>query len=168
MMYASPLTKNQNDLHAWLPVEVRDQMAVVEEQTVVPAGTRLVDHNIPPSHLVILNSGTVEISLQAQGRSVPLAVEGPGSVFDLRSLVCGVMPCVDVVCREECRITRVPREDFDRLLKQNPKAYFAVAKVLSSDLKIANDALRRLLSSPPRGFRRVKPSVVAPAAAPPH
>ena len=166
MMHASPLTKNQSDLHTWLPVEVRDQMAALEEQTVVPAGTRLVDHNIAPSHLVILNSGTVEISLQAQGKSVPLAVEGPCSVFDLRSLVCGVMPCVDVVCREECQITRVPRAEFDRLLKLNPKAYFAVAKVLSSDLKTANDALRRLLSSPPRGFRRVKPSTAPPAAQP--
>jgi CRP-like cAMP-binding protein len=108
----------------------------------------------------------VEISLQAQGKSVPLAVEGPCSVFDLRSLVCGVMPCVDVVCREECRITRVPREEFDRLLKLNPRAYFAVAKVLSADLKTANDALRRLLSSPPRGFRRVKPIALPPEVQP--
>lgn len=164
-MHASPLVRNESNLHAWLPEDVRDQLAAVEEQAIVPASTRLIDHNTAPTHLVILNSGTAEISLQAQGRSLSLGTAGSGSVFDLRALVCGVMPSIDVICREECRITLVPREVFTRVLKENPKAYFAVAKVLSADLKTANDALRRLLSTPTRGFRRIKagaaPSVLS-------
>jgi CRP-like cAMP-binding protein len=157
MKQESAMRKSQSDLYAWLPQEVRDQLAAVEEHKSVPAGTRLIDHNVVPSHLVVLNSGNVEISLQAQGQSVPLAVAGPGSAFDLRALVCGVMPCVDVVCRSACQVALVPREEFTRVLGSHPQAYFAVAKVLSSDLKAANDALRRLLSKPPRAFRRVKP-----------
>lgn len=156
MTHANPLIANQNDLRLWLPLEVRDQMAALEEQKIVPAGTRLVDPGGVPTHLMILNSGTVEVSLPDKTRTISLGIAGSGSVFDLRSLVSGTAPCIQVVCREECRLTMVPREDFMRLLQQNPRSYFAVAKVLSSDLKAALDTLRRMLSAP-RGLRRARP-----------
>jgi CRP-like cAMP-binding protein len=158
MMYANPTGNTTSELHAWLPQEVREELSAFEQQAVVPAGTQLITQNVSPTHLVILKSGTAEISLQAKGGFVPLGIAGPGSVFDLRAMVCGALPCVEVVCREQCTVTLIPREDFNRLLKRRPRAYFAVAKVLSSDLRTADEALRRVLSAPMRSNRRVRPN----------
>lgn len=163
----SPFEKGRSELHNWLPPEVREQLTALEQQVVVPAGTALITHDVPPSHLVILNSGRAEVLLQARGKTVSLGTVGRGGVFDLRAMVCGVAPSVDVVALDECRVSLVPGEKFTSLLQRHPEAYFAVAKVLSHDLKLANEALRRLLIAPMRGFRRARPVVaVFPAQTP--
>ena len=167
MIPASPFEKGRSELHNWLPPEVRERLTALEEQVVVPAGTALITHDIPPSHLIILNSGRAEISLKARGKAVSLGTCGRGSVFDLRALVCGVAPSVDVVALDDCHVSLVPGGEFSSLLQQHPEAYFAVAKVLSNDLKLANEALRRLLLTPMRGFRRARPVVtVFPSPSP--
>ncbi|HLK54817.1 MAG TPA: hypothetical protein VKU42_15260, partial [Candidatus Angelobacter sp.] len=57
----------------------------------------------------------------------------------------------DVTCVEPCNITILPRDVFLDLLKSHPEIYFAVAKVLSADLQIAD----RILRNHPRRTARV-------------
>jgi CRP-like cAMP-binding protein len=65
-----------------------------------------------------------------------------GKVFGMPAAISGRLPQVDVTCLEPCSITTVPRDVFLDLLKCHPEIYFAVAKVLSADLQIADRILR--------------------------
>jgi CRP-like cAMP-binding protein len=116
---------------------------------------------VAPENLVIVNEGKVEITLDCRSRHpASLGYSGAGKVFGMRATVSGELPEIDVTCMESCSITTVPRDVFLALLKNNPQAYFAVAKVLSSDLQIADRILRgnarRCISGPrPRPAKTV-------------
>lgn len=132
-----------NELYDMLAPELRAELARFEQLRIVPAGTHLITCGVPPEHLVIVNAGTVEITLDCRSRNTAsLGYSGAGKVFGMRALVSGELPEIDVICLESCSITTVPRDVFLSLLKNNPQAYFAVAKVLSSDLQIADRILR--------------------------
>ncbi len=132
-----------NELYDMLAPELRAELARFEQLRIVPAGTHLITCGVPPEHLVIVNAGKVEITLDCRSRhAASLGYSGAGKVFGMRALVSGELPEIDVTCMESCSITTVPREAFLALLKSNPQAYFAVAKVLSSDLQIADRILR--------------------------
>lgn len=109
----------------------------------VPQGTRLVQHQVAPQHLVILNEGSVEICLPADGKDLLLGTARKGKVLGMREIVSGESAEVDVVCLEDCNVSLVPRDEFLALLRVNPQIYFAIAKVLSSDLSFANQVIRK-------------------------
>jgi len=132
-----------NELYDMLTPELRAELARFEQVRIVPAGTHLITCGVPPEHLVIVNAGKVEITLDCRSRhAASLGYSGAGKVFGMRALVSGELPEIDVTCMESCSITTLPREVFLSVLKNNPQAYFAVAKVLSSDLQIADRILR--------------------------
>jgi len=144
-----------NELYEMLTPQLRGELARFEQVRIVPAGTHLISCGVPPEHLVIVNAGKVEITLNCSSRhAASLGYSGAGKVFGMRALVSGELPEVDVTCMESCSITTVPRDVFLALLKNNPQAYFAVAKVLSSDLQIADRILR---GNTRRGTLRPRP-----------
>jgi CRP-like cAMP-binding protein len=149
-----------NELYEMLSPELRAELARSEQSSTVPAGTSLLKHGVPPEHLVIVNSGKVEITLNCDHRSASLGYSGAGKVFGMRALVSGELPEIDVICLETCSVSTIPRDAFLALLKDNPEIYFAVAKVLSSDLRIADRILRnntrRCVGGPrPRAIKTV-------------
>ena len=132
-----------NELYDMLSPELRAELARFEQLRIVPPGTHLITCGVPPESLVIVNAGKVEITLDCRSRHpASLGYSGAGKVFGMRATVSGELPEIDVTCLESCSITTVPRDVFLTLLKNNPQAYFAVAKVLSSDLQIADRILR--------------------------
>jgi len=154
-------SETANELYELLSPELRAELARFEQVQIVPAGTHLITCGVPPENLVIVNAGKVEITLDCRSRHpASLGYSGAGKVFGMRALVSGELPEIDVTCMESCSITTVPRDVFVALLKNNPQAYFAVAKVLSSDLQIADRILRgnsrRCVSGPrPRTAKTV-------------
>ncbi|HLW51558.1 MAG TPA: cyclic nucleotide-binding domain-containing protein [Candidatus Angelobacter sp.] len=132
-----------NDLHAGVSDEVRAELAECETVATVPRGTRLVEAGIAPSHLIILNSGSAETCVQANGKTTSLGIMGPGRVFGLHSVLSGEIPQTTVTCLENCKIRRVPREAFKCVLDRHPEMYIAVVKVLSADLAVADHLLRK-------------------------
>jgi CRP-like cAMP-binding protein len=150
-----------NELYDMLSPESRAELARFEQVRIVPAGTHLITCGVAPENLVIVNAGKVEITLDCRSRHpASLGYSGAGKVFGMRATVSGELPEIDVTCLESCSITTVPRDVFLAFLKNNPQAYFAVAKVLSSDLQIADRILRghtrRCISGPrPRPAKTV-------------
>ncbi len=138
---------NTNELYAPLPVEIRHKLEKHEQTKTVASGTRLISQGVLPACLFIINSGSVEVSVPSCGKSITVAVAGSGKVFGLHALVSGELPRVNVTSLEECAITLIPKEKFAEILQSNPQIYLAIAKVLSQDLRIADDLLRRI----PRG-----------------
>ncbi|HEY2114459.1 MAG TPA: Crp/Fnr family transcriptional regulator [Candidatus Angelobacter sp.] len=130
-----------NELYAVLSPQLRTELAKHERPATVPGGTKLIRREVLPEQLVIVNSGKVEIAFAGMRNSVSLGSTA-GKVFGMRAMVSGELPEIDVTCVEPCCITTFPRDVFLALLKTNPEIYFAVAKVLSADLQIANRVLR--------------------------
>jgi CRP-like cAMP-binding protein len=132
-----PANQDLNELYEPLSEELRQHLDRHTLRKTVPAGTRLIRDGVALEHLVIIDTGSSEIVAPILGKARPLAVVGSGKVLGLGYIVSGLVPDVDVVCLEECRITLIPRQEFIEALEQYPQIYFAVAKVLSSDLRIA-------------------------------
>jgi CRP-like cAMP-binding protein len=142
MNSTTPHREGANELYEMLSPELRAELCGVAQTSNVPRGACLIQHGLPPDHLVIVNSGKVEITLHCARAAASLGNSEAGKVFGMRALLSGELPEIDVTCTEPCSITKVPRDVFLALLKAHPEIYFAVAKVLSSDLRIADRILR--------------------------
>jgi CRP-like cAMP-binding protein len=131
-----------NELYSLLPAEVCRELEKQQQTINVPRGASLIRHGVAPVGLIVLNSGTVQISVPCSRRTASVTTGEQGKVFGMRATIAGELPEIDVTCLEDCRVTIIPRDAFLDVLKTNPEMYFAVAKVLSSDLQIANRILR--------------------------
>lgn len=131
-----------NELYAMLPPEARCELEKHEQSRVLPQGTALIEYGVLPESLAILDSGTVQVSVPCPQHCATLTTAQTGKVFGMRAAISGELPEIDVTCMEPCRVTFVPRDTFLNLLKAKPQIYFAVAKVLSADLQMANRILR--------------------------
>jgi CRP/FNR family cyclic AMP-dependent transcriptional regulator len=148
-----PENTSTNELYAVLPPAVCQELEKHEQLLTMPRGATLIEHGHLPDGLVILNSGKVQISVPCQRHSAALTTGQPGKVFGMRAAISGEPPDIDVTCIEPCRVTFLPRDVFLTLLKTNPEVYFAVAKVLSADLLIADRILRNFPRRCPTGPR---------------
>jgi len=138
-------------LYAILSPELRTELAQYERSVTVPEGTNLIKRGVLPDQLVIVNSGRVEIALSCMRQSISLGCAEAGKVFGMRAVVSGELPEADVTSQENCRITLIPRDAFLKTVRQHPQMYFAIAKVLSNDLVMANRFLKASLRRPLRG-----------------
>lgn len=132
-----------NELYAALPVEISQRLEDHQESRVFAQGEKLIRKNIPLSHLLIIKSGSVEISVLTRGTAIPIASVGAGKVLGMRALVSGEPPEIEATCLEDCAATLISKNTFIQLLKEYPQIYLAVAKVLSADLQAAHRQLRR-------------------------
>jgi len=119
------------------------EIARYEHTETVPKGTKLLEHDVHPKGLAIVNSGRVEVRLAGMRESTSIDDVSTGKVFGMRAVVSGELPEIDVICVETCQVTFLPSDAFLTLLKANPEVYFVVAKVLAADLQIANRILRK-------------------------
>ena len=131
-----------NELYASLAPEIRQELESHERHVVMARGQRLLECGVLPHQIMILNSGIVEISVPTPEEEVSLGTAGPGRVFGMRAVISGETPEIDVTPLENCDVTVIPGPDFLEVLRNNPQIYFAVAKVLSADLKIADQLIR--------------------------
>lgn len=137
-----------NELYASLPAEICQALEKHERHVIVPRGQRLLQYGVAPQQLMILNSGSVEISVPSTETQVSLGTAGPGKVFGMRAVVSGETPEIDVTPLEDCEVTIIPGPEFIAVLQSTPQMYFAVAKVLSADLKIADQLIRNCSRRP--------------------
>ena len=135
---------NLNELYRSLTPAIREELSRLEEQAIVPAGTKLISHTAIPGYLIVIEQGSVEISVPAGERTVSLSVAGRGKVLGLRPVVAKVLPEIDATTLEQCTIRRIAGDTFLELLRQHPEMYVAISKILSTDLNEAERLLRDL------------------------
>jgi CRP-like cAMP-binding protein len=158
IMNTTPLDNGaRNELYAELSAELRTELAKYERFVTVPAGTQLIKHSVLPEQLIILHSGKVEITLAGMQESFSLDGAETGKVFGMRAVVSGELPEVDVTSRENCRITLIPRDAFLTIVRAHSEMYFAIAKVLSNDLVMAQRFLKISLRHSARRKTAAKP-----------
>jgi CRP-like cAMP-binding protein len=86
----------------------------------------------------------VEISLPVSQGAFSLVLAGKGKVLGLRSVVSGELPDTDVTTLKASTVAMIPQNEFIHILHQHPQMYRAIAKVLSTDLKVADKLLRQV------------------------
>jgi putative oxidoreductase len=88
----------------------------------VPAGTRLVSQGEAPEFFYVIQSGRVRVFRETSERiRTDLTELGPGSYFGEVALVTGQPRSASVEAIEDSRLVKVSKEEFDRLLDQNPQ-----------------------------------------------
>jgi|SRR5689334_1987161 len=138
----NPATEAPNELYALLPPDLVKALRRCERTIRNKPGVCIIRCGQPPDHLVMIESGSVEISLTSEGKAIALATAGAGKVFGLRALLSGEPPEIDVICLTQCRCSLIPQQDFLRIVKTEPQFYFAAAKILSADLQVAQEYLK--------------------------
>jgi CRP-like cAMP-binding protein len=135
-------TGTANELYEMLSPALREKLAGFEQSWTAPQGTHLFQHSVMPEHLIILRSGKVEVVLHSLRKSVSSGFSEAGKVFGMRAIISDEPQELEVICTTPCLVTSLPRGIFLEMLKTNPEMYTAVARVLGSDLQIANGLLR--------------------------
>lgn len=143
-----------NELYTGLSAEVRQELSLATKADTVIKGSRLIEQGVSPRQLIFLNSGSAKITVSVGGKRIFLGNVGPGKVLGLRSIMCGDLPEIDVTCRQDCEIFRLSRKTFLEVLERNPQMYFAIIKVLSSDLKTVQSFLREKAGRARAGVRQ--------------
>ena len=109
----------------------------------IPSGTTLISHSQIPEYLIIVEEGSVEISVAGLEKPTRLSVAAAGKVLGLRAVVSGELPEIEATTLNECKIRRIPRQAFLEIVKERPELYLAICKVLSADLNTAERFLRQ-------------------------
>lgn len=108
----------------------------------VPAGTLIVKQGEIPEHFYIINQGRVAVFRETEdGIRTELTKLQSGEYFGELALVTGQPRSASVEALEETRFTEINREEFDRLLDDNPRLSRLIIHQLA-DWLVAGD--RRL------------------------
>lgn len=112
------------------------------EEISVPAGVRVVSQGEPPEYFYVIQAGKVRVFRETEdGIQTDLTELAAGSYFGEVALVTGQPRSASVEAVQEARLIKVSKEEFDRLLDQNPQLARHIIQQLSSWL-VAGD--RRL------------------------
>lgn len=144
-------TTTTNELYSSLSPAVRDELSRLAQEMIVPAGTTLISHTQCPECLIIIEEGSVEISVAGLEKPTRLSVADAGKVLGLRAIVSGELPEIEATTLTECKVRRIPRQAFLEVVQQRPELYLAICKVLSSDLNAAERFLRQTSRTPSKG-----------------
>ena len=92
------------------------------QEVVIPAGTRIVSQGETPEFFYVIQSGRLRVFRETEdGIRTNLTELGPGAYFGEVALVTGQPRTASVEAMEESRLIKVSKEEFDRLLDQNPQ-----------------------------------------------
>jgi len=138
-----------NELYDQLEPDVRQQLVRHEKARTVPPATALISRGTFPENLVILDAGSVEISLWIGKKMVSTVIQEGGKVFGLREILGHAAAEADVISQCECEVRLISKESFTAVLEEHPEIYAALARVLCTDMRTANDLLRRTPRHPP-------------------
>jgi putative oxidoreductase len=106
----------------------------------VPAGTRIVSQGEIPEYFYVIQSGRVRVFRETEERiRTELTELAAGSYFGEVALITGRPRTASVEAAEDSRLIKVSKEEFDRLLDQNPNLARHIIQQLS-DWLVAGDS----------------------------
>jgi CRP-like cAMP-binding protein len=90
----------------------------------------------------ILNSGSATLTMQSDSGEVVLRIEpGPGSVLGLPGIIGNRPYSLTAVAHSGASVGFVARDDFLRIMDQDPALSFKVLQVLAAEVRTARQAI---------------------------
>lgn len=116
------------------------------EQVQVPAGTVIIEQEVPGEAFFLLTSGSVVVERTNQGRVDTLATLGPGKFFGEMSLMDpDSVTSARVKAADVCQLLKMPRPKFTEMMDTYDrlalKVYRAFTRTLMDRLRSTNAAL---------------------------
>ncbi len=120
------------------------KLCEIGQETVVPAGARIVSQGETPEFFYVIQSGRVRVFREtADHIRTPLTELGPGAYFGEVALVTGQPRSASVEAIDESVLTKVSKNEFDRLLDDNPKLARHIINQLANWLVTGDSRLER-------------------------
>jgi len=92
--------------------------------------------------LYILHSGSATLTMQSDSGEEVLRIEsGAGSLLGLPGLIGNKPYSLTAIAQAGALVTFIARDDFLRLMEQNPALSFKVLQVLAAELRTARQAI---------------------------
>jgi CRP/FNR family transcriptional regulator, cyclic AMP receptor protein len=114
-----------------------------------PSGAMIFAEQEHARGAFILLKGRVKLTMSSsEGRSAILRIADRGEVLGLEAIVSGRPYQATAETLEPCEVTFVPREEFLRVLRQNPEASLHAAQQLSSTYQTACEQVRSIGLAP--------------------
>lgn len=117
-----------------LPAEVLNAIALVMEERVVPANTRLVQEDTAVDYLYILQQGQLESDRTNQTSTAWAVSWLPGAIIHLQELLFDQPAQRTATTLSECHLWVVPAERFRDLVTQYPEISQAFSPQLAAEL----------------------------------
>lgn len=145
---------SESPIFADIPEEKLFEVARLAENRVVPAHTIIFQQGEPAESFFIINRGKVRVFKKGEeGLETDLAHLGPGESFGEMALVTEKPRSANVEALEETHLIVLPKDQFDRILRDYPHISSHFIKLLSSWI-LRDD--RRLERETERQFRALR------------
>jgi len=132
--------------HSQIPEHIRTDLIASGTPHRFAPGETVFHKGDPGDHLVILESGAVEVSVTAvDGRRSVIATLGAGELLGEMAVLDGAPRSADVHALEACEVHLVQRAAVLEVVTQDPKAALWVIEVLCERLRNASDTFETLM-----------------------
>lgn len=121
------LRLRSGDLVGYLDDAEHSRLLRAAEPAVADAGAVVLHKGSPARSLLIVEQGALEVCDEALGETVVLATIGPGEVVGEVGFVDGRARTHAVRARESCRLRRLTREAFLKLVQDDPQLFAKLA-----------------------------------------
>ena len=132
-----------------IPDKTIQEIVRLAEKHTVPAGTLLFRQDEPGDRFYLIHSGKVRVyRVYDNGTESDLSVMGPGESFGEMALMTGEPRSANVETIEETQLTVLAKDQFDKVLRDNPELSIQIVKQLSAwirrdEEKLEEEALHR-------------------------
>jgi CRP-like cAMP-binding protein len=116
-----------------------------------PAGAVIFEEGDPGSRMYVIQSGRVRVVKSVGGRSLALAVLGPGDFFGEMALLEGQPRSATAVVAEASRILELDEQAFADLVRGNGEVGLKLLRKLSARLRDATRQIRNFLAADAMG-----------------
>jgi CRP/FNR family transcriptional regulator len=113
-----------------------------------PAAIELFREGEDPAGVYVLLSGDVDLVFTSRAGVVkPLRLAGPGQILGLSCIVSGRAHDCSATTRTSAVTGFIPKQEFLKLLDENPPLWFSVLQMISSEINSCYDCMRTLSAS---------------------
>lgn len=145
---------SESPIFADIPEEKLQEVARITKRSVVPAHTIIFRQGDPADSFYLIDTGKVRVYRKSEGGvETELQTLGPGEGFGEMALVTGKPRSAYVETVEETHLIVLPKDEFDRILKDHPHISSHFIKLLSSWLLRDESKLAREAESQVRAHR---------------
>ena len=117
-----------------------DDLAFFVRPRRYPKGSIIFHHGDPGTSLYLIETGEVKLTISGdRGKSVTLALLGPGTFFGEMSLLDGGPRSADATARVDCGLGVLDRDQFIPFLAAHPPATARLLSILSRRLRRTTD-----------------------------
>ena len=110
-----------------------------------PAAIELFREGEDPAGVYVLLSGDVDLVFSSRAGVVkPLRLAGAGQLLGLSCIVSGRVHDCSATTRTSAVTGFIPKQEFLKLLDENPPLWFSVLQMISSEINSCYDCMRTL------------------------